>query len=126
MKNVVKTLKLETLDYYRRHLSIVNCLLPVNITNKEIEVLALYMYYSKTLNDDKFGTRTKKLIRVTLNITHQGLSNYINSLINKGFLILKDNKELSILSILHPNPTEQTYMLKLINIEQFNPIVAHL
>jgi DNA-binding MarR family transcriptional regulator len=123
MKNVVKTLRLETLDYYKTHLSIINCILPVKITNKEIEVLALYMYFSKSLEDDRFGTVTRKLIRERLGITHQGLSNYINSLVEKSFLIVNQNKEMSIFPLLHPNPDNQVYMLKLVNIEEFTPIV---
>lgn len=124
MKNLVKTLRLETLEYYKTHLSIVNCLLPVKITNKEIEVLALYMYFSKSLEDDKFGTNIKKLIRERLNLSHQGLSNYIKLLIVKGFLRINDEKEISILPILHPDVNQQSYMLKLINIEEFTPIVT--
>lgn len=123
MKNLVKTLRLETLEYYKTHLSIVNCLLPVKITNKEIEVLALYMYFSKSLEDDRFGTNTKKLIRERLELSHQGLSNYMNSLISKGFLRVNNSKEISILPILHPDANQQTYMLKLVNLEEFTPIV---
>lgn len=123
MRNIVKTLRLETMDYYKTHLSIINCLLPVKITGKEIEVLALYMHFSKSLEDDRFGTNTKKLICQTLGLSHQGMSNYIKSLTVKGFLKVNQKKEITILPLLHPEANEQTYMLKLVNIEQFTPII---
>lgn len=118
MANIVKVLKLETLDFYKTHLSIINCLLPVKLTPKEIEVLALFMLYDEYLADGKFGKKVKKLIREKLQITHQGLSNYISSLINKKMLSITDEK-MKILPFVMPEEGEQSYMIRIVNIEAF-------
>lgn len=114
MKPVVKTLKFHHLEYYKTHLSIINCLLPVKMTENEIKILSLFMSFSGELADDKFGVTGRKIIRENLRITHAGLSNYIASLMKKG-CIVDDNGKLKILSILHPDNKEQSYMIKLIN-----------
>lgn len=119
MGNITKTLRVQTVEYYSTHLSIINCLLPVKLTNKEIEVLSLFMCYSETLNEPKFGRKIKKLVREKLDLSHQGISNYIASLIEKKMLIVHKD-ELSIIPILKPNMNEQIYMIKLVNIEEFN------
>ena len=118
MANIVKVLKLETLDFYKTHLSIINCLLPIKLTPKEIEVLALFMLYDEYLTEDKFGKKVKKLIREKLQITHQGLSNYISSLINKKMLSITDEK-MKILPFVMPEEGEQSYMIKIVNVEAF-------
>ena len=120
MSHIVKTLRLEMFEYYTIHLSIVNCLLPVNITDKEIEVLSLFMCFDGILENDRFGTTAKKMIRERLKLSHQGLSNYIKSLKEKKLLSIEDDG-IKILPILHPNRDEQTYMIKLINIGDFVP-----
>lgn len=120
MSNIIKTLRLEMFEYYTTHLSIVNCLLPVKITNKEIEILSLFMCFDGILEDDRFGTTAKKMIREKLGLSHQGLSNYITSLKEKKLLSI-ENEKIKILPILHPNREEQAYMIKLVNIGDFVP-----
>lgn len=115
MKPIAKTLRLDKIEYYVTHLSIINCLLPVKLTQKEIEVLAWFMSFDGILANDRFGTTARKIVRQELSISHQGLSNYLKSLVQKKFLI-EDGEQYKILSILHPNKDEQGYMLKLINI----------
>lgn len=113
MKPIVKTLKLGKIEYYITHLSIVNSLLPVKLTPKEIEVLAWFMsfdYFEK----ERFGTTTRKIVRAELNISHQGLSNYLKSLTMKKFLVEREYG-FDILPVLFPAKDQQTYMLKLIN-----------
>jgi len=124
MKHIVKTLRLEMFDYYQTHLSIVNCLLPSKITNKEIEILSLFMCFDGILEDDRFGTTAKKMIRERLALSHQGLSNYITSLTKKKLLSV-ENEKIKILPILHPNRDEQSYMIKLVNIEGFAPNILN-
>lgn len=111
-------------DYYQTHLSIVNCLLPSKITNKEIEILSLFMCFDGILEDDRFGTTAKKMIRERLALSHQGLSNYITSLTKKKLLSI-ENEKIKILPILHPNRDEQSYMIKLVNIEGFAPNILN-
>lgn len=114
MRNIVKTLSLDKIGYYVTHLTIVNALLPVKLTQKEIEVLAWFMSFDGDIAKERFGTTARKMVREALAISHQGLSNYMNSLTTKKFLI-EGKDGIEILPILHPNKSEQTYMLKLIN-----------
>lgn len=107
-------------EYYQTHLSVINCLLPVKNTNKEIEILSLFMCFDGILEDDRFGTTAKKMIRNKLGLSHQGLSNYMTSLIRKRMLSIEEEK-IKILPILHPNRDEQIYMIKLINLKNFSP-----
>jgi DNA-binding MarR family transcriptional regulator len=116
MKPIFKTLKLDKIEYYVTHLSIINCVLPTKLTPKEIEVLAWFMSFDGDIARDRFGTTAKKIVRESLNISHQGLSNYMKSLSDKKFL-LEQNGNTSILPLLHPDKNEQTYFLKLINFE---------
>ena len=116
MKAVAKTLLLNKIEYYITHLSIINCLLPIKMTSTEIKILAWFMSFSGELGNDRFSATGRKIIRSKLGLTHQGLSNFMHSLLEKKFLLEKDGK-LSILQILHPEPDEQTYMIKLKNID---------
>ncbi len=115
MKPIVKTLKLDKIEYYITHLSIVNCLLPIKLTPKEIEVLAWFMSFDGILAEERFGTTARKIVRKELKISHQGLSNYMNTLTTKQFII-EEGKGFKILPFLHPDQQEQAYSLKLINI----------
>ena len=116
MKTISKTLALDKVNYYETHLSIVNCLLPVKMTPTEIKILARFMSFKGELAKERFGATGKKLIRESMKLTHQGLSNYMNSLIKKRFIIELQGK-LTIWPILHPEDTEQEYMIKLKNLE---------
>lgn len=116
MTPIAKTLRLEQKEYYSTHLSIINCLLPVRITTKEIEVLTLFMCLYGVYEHDRFGTTAKKIIREALNLSHQSLYNYIASLTKKKMLFI-DTKGIHILPILQPDPQQQSYMIKLVNIE---------
>ena len=122
--NIVKTLRLEMYEYYRTHLSIINCLLPVKSTNREIDILALFMCFDGIFEHDRFGTTAKKMIREKLGLSHQGLSNYITSLTKKKMLSIED-EQIKILPILHPNRDEQIYHIKLVNIESYMPNAFH-
>lgn len=113
---IAKTLRLEKKEYYSTHLCIINCLLPIKITNKEIEVLALFMCLHGVYEHDRFGTTAKKIIRESLSLSHQSLCNYIGSLTKKKMLII-NTAGIYILPILQPDKDQQVYMIKLINIE---------
>jgi len=80
----------------------------------EIKILAYFMSFSGELANDRFSSTGRKIIRDNLSLTHQSLSNYMRSLLDKKFLLEK-NGILTILPLLHPETTEQQYMIKLIN-----------
>lgn len=107
-----KVRKLPTLEYYITHLQIINPILPVNLTPKEIELLANFMSFNGDISNDRFGTTARGLVKGKMNITTAGVSNYLRSLKNKGFIISD-----KILPILFPDKDEQAYQFKLINYE---------
>lgn len=116
MKPLVKTVSLEKIEYYTIHLQLVNCVLPIKLKPKEIEVLANFMGFREDEENERFNSNNRKIIRNRLNISHGGLSNYINSLRDKGVLI-KTGKGITLLPVLQPDEKEQAYMFKIINID---------
>jgi DNA-binding MarR family transcriptional regulator len=117
MKPLVKSIALEKIDYYITHLSLVNCVLPVKLKPKEIEVLAHFMSFKEDEENERFNSNNRKIVRNRLNISHGGLSNYINSLKEKNFLVGK-GRSMSLLPLLQPDKGEQTYMFKLKNVDE--------
>ena len=115
MKLLKKQLRLEKHEYYITHLTLVNALLPVKLTPKEIEVLGIFMSFEGELAENRFSTTGKQLVRDKLKLSHPGLANYMKSLMTKKFLVkVKDSIE--ILPILLPEKEEQLYQIKIINI----------
>ena len=116
MKEIRKALKLDKSGYYETHLSLINCLLPVKLTPMEIKVLAAFMGLEGDIAQYRFGPSAKKIVMAsfTPNLSPAGLSNYIGSLTEKGFLI-KSGDITNILPILIPESNEQLYHFKLIN-----------
>jgi hypothetical protein len=112
MRVIKKTFILSKEEYYTKHLSIINPLLPQQMTPKEIEVVACFLSLEGDLAKDPFSTTGRKIVRDRLDLSPGGLGNYINQLRDKKFLIVKEDK-LLILPILMPSSDEQTYHLKL-------------
>ena len=100
---------LSPIEYYKTHLTIINPLLPVKLTPKEIELLSYFMLLNGSISKDRFGTTGKRMVRDRMKISAASMSNYMKSLINKGFI--NDNE---ILNILYPDYTEQLYQFKLV------------
>ena len=113
MQIIKKQLNLSPFDYYSTHLKIINPLLPVNLTTKEIELLANFMMLTGSISEERFGPTGKKIIMSKMNISSAGISNYLRSLKQKGFIIGND-----ILSILYPEERQQGYNFKLIKNEK--------
>jgi DNA-binding MarR family transcriptional regulator len=109
---IKKTLKLSNIEYYEKHLHIINPFLPVNLTIKEIEVLSNLMSFTGTIAEDRFGTTARNIIKKRMAISTAGISNYIASLKKKGFIT--NGK---IHHILFPNETSQSYEFTLENYE---------
>lgn len=84
----------------------------------EITVLSRFMALEGDIATYRFGTTARKVVRENLKLSLSGLSNYIGSLVEKKFLIKKEgsNDMFDIWPILFPEPGEQGYMIKLINI----------
>ena len=107
---IIKTITLTKDDYYKRHLHIINPMLPKNLTPKEIDVLAGFMALNGTISNDRFGTTARKMVIEQLSLSLPGLANHLRSLRNKGFI-----KDDIILPILFPHNESQEYEFKLIN-----------
>jgi hypothetical protein len=105
-----KLLKLNEIDYYKTHLIIINSVLPVKLTSKEIELLAHFMILKGSISLDRFGTTGKKIVKQKMKLSSASMSNYMKSLSNKGFII--NGK---IIPILFPSDNEEEYYFKLIN-----------
>ena len=112
MKIISKSLDLSREEYFKKHLLIINPLLPVQLTDKEAEVIAAFMTIEYELGKFTFDTTSNEEVRKMLNLSHGGLGNYIRILQDKGFL-LEENDELSILEILKPEKDIQGYQFKL-------------
>lgn len=102
-------------DYYKLHLSIINTILPVKLTEKEIDVLGKFMSLEKSLIEDEyFNSVTRKKVMDELNLKPGGLSNHLKSMIDKGFLSKnKITKKITIKPFLLPEEKTQGYQIKI-------------
>jgi len=112
MNIIKKVLKLGKEDYYKKHLLIINHILPVQMTPKQAEVLAAFMSLEGDLANDPFSTTGRKIVRNKLNISAGGLGNYLDQLKKKKFIIEEGDK-LKIFPILRPDQDVQGYQFKL-------------
>lgn len=114
MKIIKKSLTLNKFEYYKKHLALINVLLPVQLTNKEVEVLSCFMSLEGDLEKDPFSTTGRKIVKERLNLSYGGLGNYLDQLKSKNFIL--ENKEtgkLYILPILIPDKKVQLYQFKI-------------
>jgi hypothetical protein len=110
MKTLKKTLELKEEEFFITHMRIVNSILPIKLTEREIEVLGVFMSFTGTIADDRFCTQGKKIARNKLNMSTQSLHNFITNIKNKKLLIINKFNNLDILPILFPSDSnEQTY-----------------
>lgn len=94
-----KTLKVTPEDYFRKHLQIINVFMPVQLTGREIDVLAAFMYY------DNFKADTKQRICDMLNISSAGMGNYMATLKKKGYIIKDEKDNYTIIPVIRPAST---------------------
>lgn len=114
MDIIKKALRLSKEDYYKKHLLIINHLLPVQMTPKEAEVLAAFMSLEGDIAEDPFGTTGRKIVRAKVGISAGGLGNYLDQLKTKGFISISGKGSFEILTFLVPEQNEQKYQFKLI------------
>ncbi|MHA1197729.1 MAG: hypothetical protein ACTSQF_00030 [Candidatus Heimdallarchaeaceae archaeon] len=70
------------------------------------------MSFTGILAEDRFGATARKKVKTTMKLSNAGLSNYMRTLKDKGFITT--NK---ILPILFPENGSQLYQFKLTNYE---------
>lgn len=117
MQVIQKAVKdLEGIDYYIKHLNIINPFLPVQLTPKEMEVLGAFMAFKGEIAEqDRFGLSFKKIVKQKLNQSDGGLSNHLTSLKNKGAILVGElDGKLSIRDFLFPEEGRQMYQFVII------------
>ena len=102
---------LSELEYFKKHLEILNPFLPVQLTSKRLEVLAAFMALKET---ERFGTTARKLVRKQLDLSHGGLGNYMKYFIEEKFIYIPEGKEdYEIREWLFPDNDAQGYQFKI-------------
>ena len=102
-------------QYFIQHLSIINPMLPVRLTPKEIEVLGSFMSLKGDIvEEDRFGTTCRKIVKERLNLSDGGLGNYIKALRDKGFIYTADSGNLTIQEVLLADENNQSYLFKIV------------
>lgn len=124
MPVIQKNLSLSRADYYQVHLSLVNAVIPkhAKLTEKELEVLALFMSFKEDIPMGRFGTYARTIVKQTLKLNDSGLSNYLRFLKNKRFLIERDKELIFVPLIIIPDDTQE-YRFKLNNREDVESIL---
>ena len=105
MKKVSKVVNLSGNVYYRVHLQLINPILPVQLSEKELDVLSYFLMLGDLSKD------SRKLVREKLGMSFGSLTNHIRHLKEKGFILEGD--ELN--SVIVPNKDSQEYIFKLVN-----------
>ena len=115
MKIIQKAFKVENQEYYTMHLHIVNAILPVKLTDKELEVLSAFMGLDKNIIEENyFNPVARKKVLKRLDLSAAGLSNHLKSMINKGLLTKNDiTNTITIKEFLLPEEDGQGYQFKI-------------
>ena len=96
----MKRVKLENVNlgsFYPKYLRLVNVILPKPLTNKEIEILTAFMELKGDIEEDRFGTQARKLVRDRFGFKkHSNLDNYIKYFKNKGIIVSNGTGKLEI------------------------------
>lgn len=116
MKIIARELKtLSEEEYYKKHLQIINPLLPKQLTQKELEVLAGFMALDGDIvKKDRFGTTARKIIKDRLSLSDGGLGNYLKALKEKSFIFKNEFNVLEAQSMLFPEKDWQGYQFKIV------------
>lgn len=108
MEHIRKKLELTKENYYKVHLDILNSILPEKLTNKEREVLAVFLSLEGDLARDPLSTTGRKIVKERLHMSSGGLGNHLEALKEKGFIL--DN---SIIPLVIPETNNQEYQFKI-------------
>lgn len=110
-----KSLMLEEKDYYTTHLEIINPFIPNKLTEKEREVLGMFMSFTgKLAEKNRFDTSFRKDVRKELKLSPGGLGNYIKAFKDKEVVTEGLDGVITIKPYLFPEEKEQFYQFKLI------------
>jgi len=117
MSLIKKTVKLEDKEkYLKLHFSIINPMFPVQLSNKEAEILSAFLSLdNKLIEDEVFNPLTRKKVMEVKKLSAGALGNHLKSMLSKGFLS-KDavTNRITINKACLPCYPEQSYNFKLI------------
>ena len=107
-------LNLSRLDYFVKHLSIINPFISIELTPKEREVLGAFMSFQGDMADkDRFGTTFRKEVKKQLKMSDGGLGNHLIALKKKEAITEGLNGTLVVPSYLFPHEGHQFYQFKI-------------
>lgn len=112
MKKVSKTISLDSSNYYRVHLELINPILPVRLSDRELLVLSCMMGVG-----DCFSKEGRKKVREKMGLSFGSLTNYIRQLKDKGFILGEDG-DYRINGLIVPNGDSQEYYFKIVRNEE--------
>ena len=120
MKVITKVLQVSKFDYYRKHLELLNVLLPEDkfperLSSKEIEVLAAFMSQDENLiEEDMFNGVVRKKVMERLSLKPGGLGNHLKKMIAKNYLTKSDiTRKITLKSYMFPIDNNQGYRVKI-------------
>lgn len=105
MRKVSKVVTLSGNTYYKVHLQLINPVLPVKLSDKELDVLSYFLMFGD------LSRESRKVVREKLGMSFGSLTNHIRHLKEKGFIL--GNDELN--SLIVPDGKSQEYVFKLVN-----------
>lgn len=116
MKIIQQAFDLDKEEYYVVHLKILNAVLPVRLTDKELEVLAAFMGLDENIIEDTyFNPVARKKVLKKLGLSPAGLSNHLKAMLDKSFLIKNSiTNVITIKKFLLPEKNIQGYQFKII------------
>ena len=121
MENLLtKSIKVKPKDFYRSHLNIVNAILPEDkkLTKPELSLLSVVIAYSNDyFKENPFCTEARRAIRKELEISHQTLTNRINTLLDKSILYVKD-EVIKVQESILINDTVLKYAIQITKIDE--------
>lgn len=118
MKVFKKLVQVEEKEYFKKHLEIIGSVAPLNLTEKEIEVLAEFMAAPSTLiEDDMFNTLVRKLVMRNMNLSSGGLGNYLKTMTKKSVLLKSKIGRITINPSIIPADDNQMYQFKIMKYE---------
>lgn len=103
MKPLQKTLNVETIQYYRTHVALVNVLSGSNLTDREIDLLAFFV------QNGGINSESRNQAEETLGFSQSNISNYLRTLKEKGVVIKKG--KYMIAASFYPSPDKQHYTI---------------
>lgn len=115
MPEIIKTLKLDRLDFYKTHLSIVNCIIPVKLTPTEVEVLAAFMALEGDIAEYRFSSGGRKIVKDRLGLSSSSLSGHLGNMLLKEFIKKDELERIHIWPLLIPEDSQQIYRLRILN-----------